>query len=316
MINESLLQVPATVEDPDVLKRFLDRLVERLDIVLGYRGDNPYAATSDLDTAVSALTAEAEQLAEQLGAETESLNQQLLILVEQLEEQLKQLVDLLARVETLETEVSDILLELVSIDSRLDALETGFASVDSRVDALEAEVSDILLELVSLDSRLDALETGLASVEGRLDVLEASSISIDSRVDALEAEVTLLDSRLDDLEADVAMLLSYVTTTLRDFNSASWQTAPMYTTFTALGSAIINPPVSSTVDDIDLDNTYGIVTDIVETSVGLKPTSTYTCYIEVRAAYVQKVIIVGTGFAISKSRAGSTWAKLIANAWV
>lgn len=295
MINESLFQVPASVEDPDVLKRFLDRLVERLDIVLGYRGDNPYAATSDLETAVSALTAEAEQLTTQLGTETESLNQQLLLLVTQLEEQLKQLVDLLARVETLETEVSDILLELVSFDSRLDALETELASVDGRLDVLEASV-------VGLDARLDTLE--------------ASYISIDSRVDALEAEVTLLDSRLDDLEADVAMLLSYATTALRDFNSTSWQTAPMYTKFTALGSAIINPPVSSTVDDIDLDDTYGIVTDIIETSVSLSPTSTYTCYIEVRAAYVQKVIIVGTGFAISKSRAGSTWAELVANAWV
>lgn len=295
MINESLFQVPASVEDPDVLKRFLDRLVERLDIVLGYRGDNPYAATSDLTTAVGALTQEAEQIATKLVEETESLNEQLLTLVAQLEEQLQQLVSLLFRVETLETEVSDILLELVSFDSRLDALETGFASVEGRLDALEASV-------VGLDARLDALE--------------ASYVSIDSRVDALEAEVTLLDSRLDDLEADVAMLLSYVTTALRDFNSPSWQTAPVYTKFTALGSAIINPPVSSTVDDIDLVDTYGIVTDIIETSVSLNPASTYTCYIEVRAAYVQKVIIVGTGFVISKSRAGSTWAELVANAWV
>lgn len=295
MINESLFQVPASVEDPDVLKRFLDRLVERLDIVLGYRGDNPYAATTDLTTAVDALTQEAEQIATKLVEETESLNEQLLTLVAQLEEQLQQLASLLSRVETLEAEVSDILLELVSFDSRLDALEIGFASVEGRLDALEASV-------VGLDARLDALE--------------ASYISIDSRVDALEAEATLLDSRLDDLEADVAMLLSYVTTALRDFNSASWQTAPMYTKFTALGSAIINPPVSSTVDDLDLDDTYGIVTDIVETSVGLNPTSTYTCYIEVRAAYVQKVIIVGTGFAINKTRAGSTWSELIANAWV
>lgn len=295
MINESLCQVPASVDDPDVLKRFLDRLVERLDIVLGYRGDNPYAATSDLETAVLALNTETEQLTEQLGTETESLNQQLLLLVAQLQEQLQQLVDLLARVENLETEVSDILLDLVSLDARIDALETGFASVDGRLDALEASV-------VGLDARLDALE--------------ASYISVDSRLDALEAEVLVLDSRIDDLEADVAMFMSYVTTALRDFNSTSWQTAPMYTKFTALGSAILNPPTSSVVDDIDLDDTYGIVTDIIETSVVLNPAATYTCYIEVRAAYVQKVIIVGTGFAISKSRAGSTWSELIANAWV
>lgn len=253
MINESLFQVPASVEDPDVLKRFLDRLVERLDIVLGYRGDNPYAATTDLTTAVDALTQEAEQIATKLVEETDSLNEQLLTLVAQLEEQLQKLASLLSRVETLEAEVSDILLELTVLSARLDALEADYAALDIRV---------------------------------------------------------------DDLEATTEMLTSYSTTLIRDFNSAAWQTAPIYTKFTALGSAILNAPGSSTVDDIDLDDTYGIVTDIIETSVGLNPASTYTCYIEVRAAYVQKVIIVGTGFAISKSRAGSTWAELVANAWV
>lgn len=267
MINESLFQVPASVEDPDVLKRFLDRLVERLDIVLGYRGDNPYAATSDLTTAVAALTQEAEQIATKLVEETESLNQQLLTLVAQLEEQLQQLASLLSRVETLEAEVSDILLELAGFGARLDALEAGY-------------------------------------------------VSILSSIADLEADYAALDIRVDDLEATTEMLTSYSITSIRDFNSTLWQTAPMYTKFTALGSAIINPPVSSTVDDIDLDDTYGIVTDIVETSVSLNPASTYTCYVEVRAAYVQKVIIVGTGFAISKSRAGSTWSELVANAWV
>lgn len=253
MINESLFQVPASVEDPDVLKRFLDRLVERLDIVLGYRGDNPYAATSDLETAVSTLSQAAEELAVAVEGEVESLNSQLAILVAELAEQLQQLVSLINRVEVLESEVSDILLELVDIDNRLDQLETNYTSLANRVTVLEA---------------------------------------------------------------DVLMLTAYSTTALRDFNSASWQTAPIYTTFSALGADIINAPVSSAVDDIDLDDTYGIVTDILETSITLNPALTYTCYVEVRAAYVQKVIIVGAGFAISKSRAGSTWAELVANAWV
>ena len=218
MINESLFQVPASVEDPDVLKRFLDRLVERLDIVLGYRGDNPYAATSDLENAVSTLSQAAEELAVAVEGEVESLNSQLAVLVAELAEQLQQLVSLINRVEVLESEV--------------------------------------------------------------------------------------------------LMLTAYSTTALRDFNSASWQTAPIYTTFSALGADIINAPVSSAVDDIDLDDTYGIVTDILETSITLNPALTYTCYVEVRAAYVQKVIIVRPGFAISKSRAGSTWAELVANAWV
>lgn len=267
MINESLFQVPASVEDPDVLKRFLDRLVERLDIVLGYRGDNPYAATSDLTIAVDALTQEADQIATKLVEETESLNEQLLTLVAQLEEQLQQLASLLSRVETLEAEVSDILLELTGFSARLDALEAGY-------------------------------------------------VSILSSIADLEADYALLDIRVDGLEATTEMLTSYSTTLIRDFNSTAWQTAPIYTKFTALGSAILNAPVSSSVDDIDLDDTYGIVTDIVETSITLNPTLTYTCYVEVRAAYVQKVIIVRPGFAISKSRAGSTWSELITNAWV
>lgn len=267
MINESLFQVPASVEDPDVLKRFLDRLVERLDIVLGYRGDNPYAATSDLTTAVGRLAQEAEQIAANLVEETESLNEQLLTLVLQLEEQLQQLASLLSRVEALEAEVSDILLELAGFSTRLDALEADYADIISRIADLEADYAS-------------------------------------------------LDIRIDDLEATTSMLTSYSTTSIRDFNSTAWQTAPIYTKFTALGSAILNAPVSSSVDDIDLDDTYGIVTDIVETSVTLNPSATYTCFVEVRAAYVQKVIIVGTGFALSKSRAGSTWAELVANAWV
>lgn len=239
MINESLFQVPASVEDPAVLKRFLDRLVERLDIVLGYRGDNPYTATSDLTNAVAKLAQEAELVTSQFTAEVENLNQQLLTLIAQLEEQLQQLIGLLDRVEALEVEVSDILLELANLDARLATLEASYIS-----------------------------------------------------------------------------LTSYSTTTLRDFNSTAWQTAPIYTVFTALGSAIFNAPVSSSVDDIDLDDTYGIVTDITETSIALNPAVTYTCYVEVRAAYVQKVLIVGPGFAINKSRAGLTWAELITNAWV
>ena len=43
MANETLAQVPSDVSDPVALKRFLSSLVERLDVVLGYRGDSSYA---------------------------------------------------------------------------------------------------------------------------------------------------------------------------------------------------------------------------------------------------------------------------------
>lgn len=56
MANETLAQVPSDVSDPVVLKRFLSSLVERLDVVLGYRGDSSYASDTtvkDLSTTVS-----------------------------------------------------------------------------------------------------------------------------------------------------------------------------------------------------------------------------------------------------------------------
>ena len=56
MANETLAQVPSDVSDPVVLKRFLSSLVERLDVVLGYRGDSSYASDTtvkDLSTTVA-----------------------------------------------------------------------------------------------------------------------------------------------------------------------------------------------------------------------------------------------------------------------
>lgn len=44
MANESIVAVPLNLENPEVLKRFLRTLVERLDIVLGYRGTGNDAA--------------------------------------------------------------------------------------------------------------------------------------------------------------------------------------------------------------------------------------------------------------------------------
>lgn len=212
--NESIAAVPVDIRDPDTLKRFLDRLVERLDIVLGYRGSNSYVSTADVDELTKNIA------------------------------------------ETVESLLSDL------------------SGLQLRIDELAAELA----------AQLEQLEAILA--------------------------------RLDELDGKVALLTTYSDTNIRDFNSTEWLTAPVYTKFTALGSEIINPPVSVSVDDIAVEDTYGIVTDIEETSININPVATYTCYVEVRAAYVQKVIIIGNNFALSKLRAGLTWPELIANAWV
>lgn len=54
--NETIIQVPTDLRDPFQLTLFLRKLVEKLDIVLGYRGQNPYLASSDMQSLNVLLT--------------------------------------------------------------------------------------------------------------------------------------------------------------------------------------------------------------------------------------------------------------------
>jgi len=60
MNNQSIISVPPNVEDPVVLRRFLSRLVEELDVVFGKRGgeDEQYVKKAEIE----ALIAELEDL--------------------------------------------------------------------------------------------------------------------------------------------------------------------------------------------------------------------------------------------------------------
>lgn len=51
--NETIIAVPLIVEQPGQTRQFLVRLIEKLDIVLGYRGDDPYVSLSQLQSASS-----------------------------------------------------------------------------------------------------------------------------------------------------------------------------------------------------------------------------------------------------------------------
>ncbi len=44
--NSTKLQVPVNLESPVVLRRFLQALVEQLDVAYGYRGDDKFISTS------------------------------------------------------------------------------------------------------------------------------------------------------------------------------------------------------------------------------------------------------------------------------
>lgn len=51
--NETLIAVPPNVEQAGQIRQFLLRLVEKLDIVFGYRGDDPYVPLSQLQSVQS-----------------------------------------------------------------------------------------------------------------------------------------------------------------------------------------------------------------------------------------------------------------------
>jgi hypothetical protein len=54
--NESIIAVPVSVEQEGQTRQFLVRLVERLDLVIGTRGGDPYVPESRLADTASSLT--------------------------------------------------------------------------------------------------------------------------------------------------------------------------------------------------------------------------------------------------------------------
>lgn len=63
MANESIIAVPADISNPLILRRFLDRLVERLDIVIGNRQGSPalLEAQQALIDEVNSLTSQLQE---------------------------------------------------------------------------------------------------------------------------------------------------------------------------------------------------------------------------------------------------------------
>ena len=109
MTNESLIQVPSNVEEPLVLQRFLLRLVEELDIVLGKRA----AATDDQYVAQKELVAIGTSL-------TQAIESAQATLTETLEE-----------IEAARADSSS------EVESRLDDLEVSQLNQDGQLSVLE-----------------------------------------------------------------------------------------------------------------------------------------------------------------------------------
>lgn len=81
MSKQSLSAVPPNVANPEVLKRFLSRLIEELDVVLGFRGTgkDKYVSQQELTSAAETLSSLEQRLAEatarlkQVRKDTEAL---------------------------------------------------------------------------------------------------------------------------------------------------------------------------------------------------------------------------------------------------
>lgn len=126
-MNESIVAVPNDVSDPQVLRRFLLRLIEELDSVLGFRGNDGLVRQSELTSAeqsitqVTGTTLAATALA--LEELTEVVNS---IVIEAEDDNTSiedQIADILVRLDDLETLTTTHTAQILNHENRITALE-------------------------------------------------------------------------------------------------------------------------------------------------------------------------------------------------
>ncbi len=147
MVNQSLVSVPPNVDDPLVLQRFLSRLVEQLDIVLGNRAGptNQYVSQEE-------LLAQANTLFSLLQDAQLALEQTLLRL----------------------DDTDELIVE--ELNKRITAVEQKNVEQDGRLD-------DIDTLNTTQNSRLDGMDTLNTTQNGRLTSLETAGYITDAPSD-------------------------------------------------------------------------------------------------------------------------------------
>lgn len=126
-MNESIVAIPPNVEEPLVLKRFLQRLIEELDQVLGFRGDNPLVRQAELNTATTSVT---NQTQTTLAGVAELLT-------------------------TLEAQVQEL----------TAAVEDGSTGVQDQIDSIKVRLDDLEAWMVTAQAELDDHETRITALE-------------------------------------------------------------------------------------------------------------------------------------------------------
>lgn len=150
MANQSLVSVPANVEDPLVLRRFLARLVEQLDIVLGNRAGPAKQYVDQLD-----LVAVNDRLVVALNDAMRSLElalDQVQVLTEEETEELNKAIEALQDKD-------------IAQDLRLDDIENLNSQQNTRLGAIELVNSQQSTRLDNIDILNNQQNTRLTNLE-------------------------------------------------------------------------------------------------------------------------------------------------------
>lgn len=141
MNRETIASVPVLIESQEDVRRFLQQLVDRIDVVLGFKGDTKYLTSEDLTDVNTELTS-LRQLQEDLSTvETELTN-----LKTSVEEAIE-------RIDTVEEQLAE--LDNVKVTEVLDAsfYDLNYSGWDTKLGELEfsAEGSEISNAPIALD---------------------------------------------------------------------------------------------------------------------------------------------------------------------
>lgn len=75
MPNETLIAVPHKLENPREFRLFLVKLVEKIDVVLGYRGDSGYVTNEQFQSDLEQFGGQTATVAERLATAEETLSE-------------------------------------------------------------------------------------------------------------------------------------------------------------------------------------------------------------------------------------------------
>lgn len=97
---------------------------------------------------------------------------------------------ILALLEQIASDVSEMKVRMGSMEARMDSIETRMDRMEARMDSMEARMDRIEARMDSIEARMDKMET-------RMDKMEADISGVKSRMDKMEADISGIKVRLD-----------------------------------------------------------------------------------------------------------------------